>query len=762
MKSLQVAIISLVFILSAIMPALAQERANLQAKKVEYRRKAGIIIATGDVYLETEEVKLWANYMKINLDKEKLVATGQVKTKDETGKYTSNRLEYDLKTDKGIFIDAEGTIISDSIKDPFYLDTPKVDYSSDKSKLSDAQFTSCDLDKPHYHFQTEDMIIYPGDKIIAYHAVLWEFNGQIPIFYWPVLIYSLKNDQNVFQPQVGYSRQKGWFIKTTYNYYLDSNYQSPLLKPVAGDFGQLYVDYFSRLGFAWGFNHYYKTFKDDSASLNLYLEQDKRNENQSPWLSLEFNRHYEQADVEKNLNLKYKDHYSDYLSNPQKQTWLSLSADQTTTFDNWRNRLDLDYDKNKWYKHKAEIGFRLDKLKEDFRDDDLGIDLDYSYQEDETELNKYEAGLDYRRYLTDDLYLDYNYDYEHRKEEEDKGWQYDTSLKLKENKIKYDWWLGTEFERSNEKIDYYNLPEGELTIHPGRIWSHKTLDPLDITFGGVNRYDDSWSGAKQHGYYRLDYADYLQLNQANSLRYDQQFQQDIYSTGRQRWSYQSDLDLMTRLPAGWSNKISHDYHTLTGLAPEGFPTEEKEHEIKESLNWRNSNSELNINLGYDFLNQEYNDLTSELDYYFNDYYNLESVVEYDINRRQFEEFATTFKVDYDQIKYNTAFEVDLNTGTLQRWDNSVKVKVGPTDWQWQIGLNSSYYYADQEFGEANLKIEKRLHRRKVTLAYDHINQEAWFQYQLLAFPEKQVEFGTTDGGEMLFDGDLGDVLDEVE
>ncbi|GAB6137325.1 LPS-assembly protein LptD [Halanaerobaculum tunisiense] len=728
----------------------AEAGVNLQAEQVTYQRDQELIIATGEAHLQAPEIELEANRIEINLKQNQLVAKGQVTTNRDTTEYTSQRVEYDLETDQGVFIDSQGTFTSASLNSPLYLQTPKTDYSPQQSKLSTPQFTSCELEEPHYHFQAQQMVIYPGDRIVAYHASFWEFNGQIPLFYWPILVYSLQHNQQVFQPQLGYNRQKGWFVKTTYNYYLES------------DFGQLYVDYFSELGWAIGAKHYYKNLEDDRASLYLYLEQDRQHPKQSPWVNFSFERHYETEQTNRDLTLDYQDHYGDYLSQPQKAHQVELAFDQQLDLGNWETALGLDYNRNQSYNHHLDLQLGLDKLPREPTADRFDLDLDYSYEEQpSSRLDDYQAQLEYQTYLTDDLSLNYDYTYNYRREEETKSWDYDTSLQLQETQPSYEWWLGTSLQRTEEEIDYYNLPEGEVTVKPGVIWSAEIWDPLEVTLGGVNKYQVDWPAAKQHGYYQLDYSDYFQLGKYNNIYYDQQFQQNMYSTDHLNWSYSNDFNLQTRLPAGWSNRVTYDYQTVSNSAPEGFFTPDEKHQITEKLSWHQGESDFYIKSGYDLVTGEYDDLTSEVEYS-REHYSLEAVTEYDLNEQQFNESATSLTVDYDRLQYDTAARWDLNTGSLVQWDNSLQFKVGRSARQWQVEVNSSYDLADQKFKEANLELAKRLHRRKLTVAYNHLQEEVWVQYQILAFSDKGLKLGTGSEGEMLFDSDLGRILDEVE
>lgn len=115
----------------------------------------------------------------------------------------------------------------------------------EKINTEESKFTGCNLDKPHYYFEAKEVIIYPDDHLIAKHVILRELNGKLPLFYWPYLYISLKEKDQHLIPQFGYSKSRGWFIKTTYYY----NYKS---LP-----GESYLDYYTKSGYAGGFKQHF-------------------------------------------------------------------------------------------------------------------------------------------------------------------------------------------------------------------------------------------------------------------------------------------------------------------------------------------------------------------------------------------------------------------------------------------------------------------------------------------------------------------------
>ncbi|WP_018248168.1 LPS-assembly protein LptD [Orenia marismortui] len=779
---------------------------NLKADRVQYYRSEELIIATGNARLKVDKVDIMADKMEIDLRTNKLKANGKVTVIGADGEFNSKEIEYDLKTKQGIFIESDGIIVSEHSKDPIRIKSEHTERDAEKTEMKGNEFTTCDLDEPHYHISSTTITVYPGDKIIAYNAVLWEFNGNIPIMYLPIIVYSLKDDQQALQSQIGHNKVRGWFIKNTYNYKIGSGYDN-FLGRLEGDFGQLYLDYYTKTGFAGGFKHYFRTDKNDSEYLYFYLDGDERNKEDSPWVTLEYDRYLDLDDLQRDYTIGYRNYYgSDNLSSPEKGTVVNIDFDQDLTLDNWENDLEIYYDRDKYYKNKLSLDIGFDNITEDRTDLDLELDLDYDLKEKETsrsdkygleidldkefyneELNKYDdlefdfdydltdkdqgkkieynPIIEYKKYLTKDIELTYNWEYTNKENKisDTKSWYYDTSLELEGDYSAYDWTLTTSLDRDYKEIKEYYLPKLDIGIDPGRIWDGSYWDNLDINLGAVNKHHKSWEDKKQRYYYKLDYSDYFKISRKNRINYTETYEQNRYSDDYQSWYHRSRIYFTTDISKGWSNKLTHTYQMAAGEVPVGFTkNKDEEHKIEEKLSWRRGSSDFYIETGYNILEQEYDDLDTKLDYHFNKYSTLEMVSSYDLNKNQFEDFATKYKYEHGNLEYKTGLRAYFNQGEVDkiRYDNDLDWTFGKQDYEWKIELQSSYNSKTKEFDTANIMIEKMLHCRKITLAYDHIKGETWFEYQILAFPQAGVNFGSSKDEGMLYDEDLGGILDE--
>nr|WP_239551051.1 LptA/OstA family protein [Halanaerobacter jeridensis] len=789
----------------------------MEADDVQYFKKDNFIIAEGNAHLKTDEINLWADKMEIDMTKKTLKATGNVRVKDGQGEVESDEFEYNLKLASGLFIDAQSTITDKSINGELYLNTPKIDYGEDKSELDKVKSTSCDYDVPHYKITSSSIVVYPGDKIIAYNNFIWEFNGTIPILYSPILIYSLKNESQILEHQVGHSETRGWFLKNTYNYFLDENYDNNFLNRLAGDQGQLYFDYFQRTGLALGFKHYFSYREDNHSYLYLYTEEDKLNPSYSPWVTVELDSYLRRHNITRNYNLEYKDHESNYWTNPEKETNIDFDFSQNNQFQDWDSELDFDYDKSSSYEHKTDFDLNFEgeitdnqeleldlehrfeqnsssyyysneiernyegqlkydwQLSEEHYNDDLELDLGYFYDDNDRIPKEYDLDFAVKKHFTEEHYIDYEYIYDdpldrgviednYLEEIDDEKTGHLHSLILGKDKGRsfYDWELTTKLFQQDSDIGYYYLPEAEMTLYPGEIWDNQYLNNLDVSLGGANKYASSWGHKEQNGYYKLDYYDVISAPLQNSIILDQQFQQDYYSTGQSRWFHESRLVLNTKIFENWNNKITHNYDYGTGEAPDRFIQKNEEHTIDERLEWRDDDSRFYVETGYDVLDEEYELLKSELNLEFKEHYEWDTVLAYDLNEQLFEKTVTSLEVEYNNLEYETAAEFDLNESKMIQWDNGLDWKFGPQEWRWHLLLNNSYDFEDEEMDKAEISLEKRLHCRRVSLAYDYSSEEIWFQYEILAFPQGRVKFGTNEEEGMLFDDDLGGMLDDLE
>jgi hypothetical protein len=102
---------------------------------------------------------------------------------------TSSTMIYDLDEGRGSAIDAETTYMQAGARWIVRGDMPFA--AQDSSFMSHARFTSCDLDVPHSHFETDEIKIVGGRVLVA-RSVRLHF-ADVPVFWLPFVAQSLSS-----------------------------------------------------------------------------------------------------------------------------------------------------------------------------------------------------------------------------------------------------------------------------------------------------------------------------------------------------------------------------------------------------------------------------------------------------------------------------------------------------------------------------------------------------------------------------------------
>ncbi|MEW6048984.1 MAG: hypothetical protein AB1609_21360, partial [Bacillota bacterium] len=159
-----------------------------------------------------------------------------------------------LKTGELSVEPALARLEAQGVQGPVFLQADRLGGTRDRIEAKGATLTTCPLpvDHAHYRITVSHLEVRPGEEVKAYNAVFWE--SGVPIFYWPLLRFSLKNPRagRFLPPEVGYGEREGLFVKTRF----------PYMGPGSA-YGYVNVNYFERLGPGLGL---YQALYDDGAS----------------------------------------------------------------------------------------------------------------------------------------------------------------------------------------------------------------------------------------------------------------------------------------------------------------------------------------------------------------------------------------------------------------------------------------------------------------------------------------------------------------
>lgn len=172
----------------------------------------------GDATVTFEDLKLEADLIIIEFDKQLITARGTIDTTGELiGKpyfkqggsdYRAKEIKYNYNSKKGYLSEfktkeGEGYIHGDDV-----LKTPSNEFG-----IKDAKYTTCELDHPHYYIGATKIKVIPEKKIVTGAAELWIEDVPTPLLL-PFGIFSLKRGQSsgIIIPSYGRTPQRGFFL----------------------------------------------------------------------------------------------------------------------------------------------------------------------------------------------------------------------------------------------------------------------------------------------------------------------------------------------------------------------------------------------------------------------------------------------------------------------------------------------------------------------------------------------------------------------
>ena len=587
-----------------------------------------------------------------------------------------------------------------------------------------SKFSGCDLEEPHYYYEAREVIIYPDDHLIAKHVVFRELNGKLPLFYWPYLYISLKDEEQHWSTQVGYSYNRGWFLKATYHYW----YQDRLP-------GELYLDYYTISGYAGGFKQHF--FYEDDLKGYLYL-YGQENRTDIPGL---FNWRGEIS-----------------IDNDKNQ-WKTDTRIQYINYDNYSDlngKIYLKNDTDTWSVNLSS-DFRSKDYYESDLNDDKKLEFNLTYNK------KYENN--WRHYLN--LYREYKYNIEDGLNQRWGGMTYlardlgklDYRITLRRDAPKF-----PDKDEEDEGVTYYSWPELELNYDfTGPFRSsfvlgryYEDVSKIEGLKGQAElSYNKSWNLSSKA---RLDTRQSIagRIYRVDEIKNNRYFYTENTINGYPyQLSYANTSTLTMNILSGltWTNR--YYFTDFIGQSPFNFDKAYLQENISSTLSYRKGGLSTELSTTYDIYNQEYSPLRLRSSWR-NQKWNINLGTHYDIEKGIFADLVLTSKYKDDLWQVNNGLRYDLNNHVLKRIDNQIIYKL---DDEWYFELNNIYDILDQEIETANATLKKVFHCRSLTFRYDYIKQEYSVEYNINLFPENKIMIGSSAEDSFMFDVGLDELLD---
>lgn len=140
--------------------------------------KTKIVSLYGEAQVDYDQIQLTADYIEIDLEKKEVLAmytldadsnrVGIPKFTDGTEEFTAAAIRYNFETEKGYIQELK----TKQEENYLYMEVAKKQ-SNGEIHFRQGQFTTCELDDPHYHFQLSKAVLVPEKRIVTGPMNLW-------------------------------------------------------------------------------------------------------------------------------------------------------------------------------------------------------------------------------------------------------------------------------------------------------------------------------------------------------------------------------------------------------------------------------------------------------------------------------------------------------------------------------------------------------------------------------------------------------------
>ncbi len=672
----------------------------------------GIYYGEGDIQLLFDNIILGGDSLIWDINKQELRLEGNAFMDLEDQMIQGESLNYNIDTQKGEFLEAKSQLTAGNIKGPIFVLGDSIKLEGNNYHLQTGKISTCALEEPHYHLAVKDIQIYPGDRLIIRGVTFHEFG--LPLFYWPYLVIPLDgryDNLDFTLPEVGYNEEEGYYIKNRYNYYFSKNAS-----------GSILYDYFTRKGPGLGIDHTYSHSLLGKGRVMLYglplapkspvtayvehmydyqgerlkLNSDNRYlwKREDSTTSQEATGHLSMAYNYNNIRATSSFYYNGKISDvPEKLNWSATAG--------WNQKITSQLSLNASSSTKTNKGRRtIDHL------------IETNYNLGNHTLN---LGLQ-QRYNPEIL-------------EEDKSTTWTSVNRLPELTWK---WQNPGFGKQVLK-GKFQLSIGNIIEKPANIRSIRVVPELELytqswnsSFGTTI----SYSGGARGYFYRDDIK-----------------QQQIF--GR--------INLSQKITDTTNLSLTYNKQSVWGHTPFQFDLQSPTDRLTGDITYSRRPLTLSLQMGYDFLNQKYDNLVPRV--IFNNEQGLSAnlSVNYNPNNKTFSTLIGRLDYRaYENLIFGLGGTYNIDSGELLRYDGKISY-----DLTEKIKLNYEVIFdisKSSKFTKGELVLIFDLHCRSLKFTYNHIKPEVKLQYSINAFPQLPVGYSSTSGISLFKLKDLQDTI----
>ncbi|UCF79653.1 MAG: hypothetical protein JSW03_05280 [Candidatus Eiseniibacteriota bacterium] len=200
---------------------LKEEEVEYSSSKIEFHIPDDLIRLSGNAELLYQNLKLVAQEVQFDAEKQTMEATGEPVLWENQEKVTGVRMNYSLENARGTIYHGKtrfqkGLYTGDQIR--------KVGQTILNVRVG--EYTTCQLEEPHYHFRSTRMKIFLNDKVIARPLVLYV--RKVPVAALPFYVFPIKPGRHsgflIPNIEFGLNSTRGRFVRNAGYYWAVNDY----------------------------------------------------------------------------------------------------------------------------------------------------------------------------------------------------------------------------------------------------------------------------------------------------------------------------------------------------------------------------------------------------------------------------------------------------------------------------------------------------------------------------------------------------------
>jgi len=236
------------------------------AQRVEYDANRTMIHLSTGVVIKESTWTVKGDNLWIDTDRRLVTSDGPVIIEGRGGALYGGAGEFNLDAHTATLFDASGGMGDWRIRGP----NARLEEGG-RAEYRAADFTSCDVVPPHYHFHATSVTIVPRSSLSAWNVLF--YLGDVPLFYFPYFYHDLSPDHLLrWKVSPGDDSRNGAFVKST------------LVTPLGGGFSsKLYADYYGKQGAGVGGELNFKDPQDKASGGGIYAYNVDQKDGDDRW-----------------------------------------------------------------------------------------------------------------------------------------------------------------------------------------------------------------------------------------------------------------------------------------------------------------------------------------------------------------------------------------------------------------------------------------------------------------------------------------------